>query len=1049
MNRILPLLFTLMCGALFAQNGKPKPHFKNSQTHETPRINWQGKASVPPAENPFNHTAPYFSQRPALQPKNSGLGTVNYIFAENGLPIMMEGKTAASAINTENQSLEQQALKYLSSLEPFQLQSPETEFVVKSVQTDEQGNRHIRMEQSWNGLPVWGGELIAHTQNGAFERVNGRYFPTPELQSSTPGINNTQAIEAVKAAIGKENVKENWDEEDLKLIDGQPFSAELLVFHPNDDLNAERLTWHIVAHPNVLRRIVYFVDAQSGKILSQYDNTCNLVGHRHHSGCSETPVETLPAAETTELCVDGPVTVSGQDLFSVNQSFTLGGWQKGSVYYLENTNKNMFSSTSVMPGNPVGVIVTLDGLNGSPENQNFNYDFVSSSSATFSNQKAAISAHFNAGKSYDYFLSKFSRNSIDGAKGNIISLVNISESDGSSMENAYWNGEAMFYGNGGSTFKPLARGLDVGGHEMTHGVVEKTANLVYQGESGALNESFADVFGALIDAGDWKIGEDVMQSGAGATALRDLSNPHNGVNSNSPWWQPNHMNERYTGTQDNGGVHINSGIVNFAFFKFATDAAVGTLKAEQVYYKALRDYLTKNSKFVDCRIAVIQAATDLYGTPVANAAANAFAAVGIGGSAPSGNYLGQLSPNPGTEFALCVTNNQQNLDLANASGTIIKTLYNQGVQSRPTITDAGQDVIFVNTADHIVLLSMNYGQNPPTATSSLLSSQPEWRQAAISKDGRFVAGLTNTQEPYIYIFDLISGAQEAYKLSNPTYSTGQSTGDVQYADVLEFDYSGTVLMYDAYNELTNTQGEDLGYWDIGFLEFWKNGNFVAPANAFISKAFSGIPERTGIGNPTFSKNSPFIIAFDFIDQTSVTTRNDVYGNNVETGDFDVIISNNGTLGWPNYNRVDNKLLYEVQPSSGVYNLRQQGLATSKIQASGGSAQFTTNHSWGVWYANGNRSLMVGATEAGGRNLSVGVSPNPVVDNAQIKLVVEKAVPAQVSVFNVYGQQLVSRNFDLSTGENLLDYDMSNLPAGAYVLKITAGDASGALKVLKQ
>ena len=105
---------------------------------------------------------------------------------------------------------------------------------------------------------------------------------------------------------------------------------------------------------------------------------------------------------------------------------------------------------------------------------------------------------------------------------------------------------------------------------MTHGVVEKTANLEYQDESGALNESFADVFGAMIDRDDWKMGEDVMQPGVNPNnALRDLQDPHNGVSSNSSWWQPKHTDEQYTQSDDNGGVHINSGIPNHAFYLFA------------------------------------------------------------------------------------------------------------------------------------------------------------------------------------------------------------------------------------------------------------------------------------------------------------------------------------------------------------------------------------------------------------------------------------------------------------------------------------------------
>jgi Zn-dependent metalloprotease len=91
-------------------------------------------------------------------------------------------------------------------------------------------------------------------------------------------------------------------------------------------------------------------------------------------------------------------------------------------------------------------------------------------------------------------------------------LINVADDDGSSMGNAFWNGQAMFYGNGDGAFQPLARGLDVAGHEMSHGVIQSTANLEYQGESGALNESFADVFGVLIDRDDWKIGEDVVKA---------------------------------------------------------------------------------------------------------------------------------------------------------------------------------------------------------------------------------------------------------------------------------------------------------------------------------------------------------------------------------------------------------------------------------------------------------------------------------------------------------------------------------------------------------
>lgn len=314
----------------------------------------------------------------------------------------------------------------------------------------------------------------------------------------------------------------------------------------------------------------------------------------------------------------------------------------------------MFNGTqSSFPNNPVGTILTLDGLNKSPNSGSFSYKTVNSTNNTWGD-KAAVSSQWNSSECYKYFLATHGRKSIDGKGGNIISLVNIADDDGSGSDNAFWNGEAMFYGNGNFAFKPLAGGLDVGGHEMSHGVVQSTANLEYEGESGALNESFADIFGAMIDRDDWLLGEDVIKNNSFPSgALRSMSDPHNGgKSSNDNGWQPKHMDDK--GGQDNGGVHINSGIVNYAFFLFASNLNVGKDKAEKVYYKALTDYLVKSSVFIDERAAVVQAAKDLYGagSAVVVAAESAFTQVGIGsgGSASGSVYQKDLPANPGGDF---------------------------------------------------------------------------------------------------------------------------------------------------------------------------------------------------------------------------------------------------------------------------------------------------------------------------------------------------------------------------------------------------------------
>jgi bacillolysin len=199
-------------------------------------------------------------------------------------------------------------------------------------------------------------------------------------------------------------------------------------------------------------------------------------------------------------------------------------------------------------------------------------------------------------------------------------------------------------------------------------------------------------------------------------------------------------------------------------------------------------------------------------------------------------------------------------------------------------------------------------------------------------------------------------------LTNPTYSQDPTnTSEVRYADVLDFDYSGQYLMYDAFNELSNQQGDDISYWDIGFLKFWENGQFASSQNPFISKLFSGLPENVSVGDPTFAKNSPYIIAFDVID--AAADQYDIYGANTETGDFSAIVTDNGALGWPNYSRLDDRIIFERPFITGGYDLFQQAVKPSKIEALGTESNFIDFNQWGVWFSNGNRSLVVGTTRA--------------------------------------------------------------------------------------
>jgi Zn-dependent metalloprotease len=203
-------------------------------------------------------------------------------------------------------------------------------------------------------------------------------------------------------------------------------------------------------------------------------------------------------------------------------------------------------------------------------------------------------AYDYAGVVREYYQNIQHRNSIDNASMNLILNVHY----GNKYQNAFWDGDEMTFGDGdGTIFISFAKSLDVVAHELTHGVTQWEANLDYNGQSGALNEHFSDVFGSVITqyaekqtahSADWLIGDEIMGPKLYGEALRSMKEPgtayDNPLMGKDP--QPSHMKDYYTGSEDNNGVHINSGIPNKAFYLVAMD--VGTDVAAAIWYVALQ-----------------------------------------------------------------------------------------------------------------------------------------------------------------------------------------------------------------------------------------------------------------------------------------------------------------------------------------------------------------------------------------------------------------------------------------------------------------------------
>ncbi|MFZ9970946.1 MAG: M4 family metallopeptidase, partial [Bacteroidia bacterium] len=286
-------------------------------------------------------------------------------------------------------------------------------------------------------------------------------------------------------------------------------------------------------------------------------------------------------------------------------------------------------------------IETYDMNNGT--NYNSSVDFTDAdnfwNNVNAQKDEVASDAHWGAQMTFDYFKKEHNRNSYDNNNAKIYSFVHYS----SNYNNAFWNGWCMTYGDGnGTTFTPLTA-IDVCGHEIAHAVTSNTANLVYSYESGALNESFSDIFGNAVEQygrpndWSWRIGEDMTPSGNG---IRAMENPN-------LFNQPKFYKgvKWYSGTGDNGGVHYNSGVQNYWFYllsegvtgtnekgwSFSIDS-LGMEEEGKIAYRNLSVYLTKSAQHSDARTYSIMAATDLYGncSPEVISVTNAWWVCGVG-----------------------------------------------------------------------------------------------------------------------------------------------------------------------------------------------------------------------------------------------------------------------------------------------------------------------------------------------------------------------------------------------------------------------------------
>jgi bacillolysin len=502
------------------------------------------------------------TEQPWTWLQHDDLGTPMHLASpRTGLPLLRQGAdpgTVTLALLDRHREL-------------FRLRDAARELRLVNTQTDALGMTHARLQQTVRGVPVRGGELAVHYDAlGHVASIDAHYVPDLEDLDLTPALSADEAVRAAKA-----EALSLTPAEEASLTIGTP---KLIVHARPATSGGARLGYELsvraldAENPAIW---VVIVDAKNGEVLERYNN-----------------LQTVDASGTGVLGDLKKFKVSNG-----NSSLVMTDASTGVQIRTFTANQQQLNLSESFRGSSV----TSDDPN--------------SWDTGVPGAGAAVDAHAHAAIVYDYYKTTHARNAIDGSGGALYSTVHY----GRSYDNAFWDGTGMAYGDGGQAFRPLSVSLDVVGHEFTHGVIERTAGLIYQNQSGALNEAVADIFGAFIEhkakpdpARNWMLGEAMSRSNS---PLRDMKTPSVGN-------QPAHMRQFVNTQQDNGGVHINSGIINNAAYLMTAGGTnpvsnvevkfgIGWEKSEKLWYRALTTYFMQSTSFAQAAQGVLQAAKDI------------------------------------------------------------------------------------------------------------------------------------------------------------------------------------------------------------------------------------------------------------------------------------------------------------------------------------------------------------------------------------------------------------------------------------------------------
>lgn len=827
---------------------------------------------------------------------------VKVIFnSATGTPRQIKGTVlehASRGIASDEKRDEKTALAFLRSNRGLlRINDPDSELKLRKGQTDHLNRRHLRFSQRYNNIPVWPAELIVHlNQEGSVDLMNGAFVRTPRKIV-------TQPVLSVNDAIGRARVEVPGGK------DAYASDPTLIIYAPNGRM--PRLAWKLELSVSPQSNWLVVIDALNGATLTSYDqvSTAGVAG-------------------------------SGLDLFGVNQSLNI--WEEDNTLYMVDTSKQMYNTTSDPPSpeSTKGAVIVLDARNMPIDELSLLY-YTTSGNASSGWLPDAVSLAYNLSETYSYYLERHNRNSIDDNGCSIVGVVRL----GQNYHNAFWTSDLhmMFFGDG----ETYAGALDIVAHELTHGVTSHTANLVYKDQSGALNESFSDIFGEMVDArtrgsADWLM-PSIFQD-----PFRNLKDPSSiDIAGFGPY--PSKMSEYIYTTQDNGGVHLNMTIVAHAFYLLAEglEGAIGIRNAERIFYRALAYHLVANSQLIDGRLACIASAEELFGEDSTQAlkTAEAFDAVEIfeDNSTPEPQSFPAVS---GPDAVLFAYYDQQvgallgRLEEGDPERGVRVSCFNIA-PSRASVSGNGSFAVYLNLFQDICLVGTH-----PNQCETCLGYPGLVNSVAMSPDGSLSAfvfldeyGIPTSS---INVYNFNTKEAKTFELVAPVFDGDLSIGTILWADAMDFTADGRFIIYDALNVVKLNDESQIGVWSIYAIDLatGQTQTIVPPTPGF------------DIGYPALSQTSDNFITFDVLD--TGTGESYIFTGNLNTGDLKIVSRTLIGEGIPGYTGDDDAIVFSVADLSAPTgrSLYRQPISEDHITAVGNPELFLWDSDFGVIYRHG-------------------------------------------------------------------------------------------------